>query len=40
MRHYDYMTKGLIVFRDVLYFTSVIAVCLMITHHALQSKRA
>ncbi|RBP35853.1 ABC-2 type transport system permease protein [Roseimicrobium gellanilyticum] len=40
MTHYEYMTKGLLVFRDVLYFVSVIAVCLMITHHALQSKRA
>ncbi|HSI63859.1 MAG TPA: hypothetical protein VLE43_12090, partial [Candidatus Saccharimonadia bacterium] len=40
MRHYDYMAKGLIVFRDVLYFISVIGICLMITHHAIQNKRA
>ncbi len=40
MTHYEYMTKGLLVFRDVLYFVSVIGVCLMITHHAIQNKRA
>lgn len=40
MKHYEYMMKGLLVFRDVLYFMSVIAVCLMITHHGLQGKRA
>jgi ABC-2 type transport system permease protein len=40
MTHYGYMTKGLLVFRDVLYFLSVIAVCLMVTYHALQSRRA
>ncbi|MEZ0274470.1 MAG: ABC transporter permease subunit [Roseimicrobium sp.] len=40
MTHYEYMTKGLLVFRDVLYFISVIGICLMITHHAIQNKRA
>jgi ABC-2 type transport system permease protein len=40
MTHYEYMTKGLLVFRDVLYFFSVIGVCLMITHYAIQNKRA
>lgn len=40
MTHYYDMSKGVLVFRDVLYFLSVITVCLMITHHALQNKRA
>ncbi len=34
------MSKGLLVFRDVLYFLSVIGVCLMITHYAIQSRRS
>jgi ABC-2 type transport system permease protein len=40
LTHFYDMSKGLLVFRDVLYFLSVIFVCLMITHFALQSKRA
>jgi len=40
LNHYYDMSKGLLVFRDILYFLSVIGVCLMVTHVALQSKRA
>lgn len=40
MTHYYDMSKGVLVFRDVLYFLSVITVCLLITHYALQNKRA
>ncbi len=38
--HYGDMSKGLLVMRDVLYFLSVIAVSLLVTHFALQNKRA
>lgn len=40
MDHFYEMTKGIFVFRDVLYFLSVIAISLIITHMALRSKRA
>ncbi len=40
LTHFEDMSKGLLVFRDILYFLSVIAVCLMITHVAIQSRRA
>jgi ABC-2 type transport system permease protein len=40
LTHYYDMSKGLLVFRDVLYFFSVIVVCLMVTHLALQSRRS
>ncbi len=40
LSHFYDMSKGLLVFRDILYFASVITFCLMITHYAIQSKRA
>lgn len=40
LTHFYDMSKGLLVMRDVLYFFSVIGLCLMITHVALQSRRA
>lgn len=40
MDHFYEMTKGIFVFRDVLYFLSVIAISLIITHMALRAKRA
>jgi ABC-2 type transport system permease protein len=40
LTHYYDMSKGLLVFKDVLYFVSVIAVCLMVTHFAIQSRRS
>jgi ABC-2 type transport system permease protein len=40
LTHFYDMSKGLLVFRDLLYFFSVIAVCLMITHYAIQSRRS
>lgn len=40
LSHFYDMSKGLLVFRDLLYFASVITFCLMITHYAIQSKRA
>ena len=40
MDHFYEMSKGIFVFRDVLYFISVIAVSLLITGVGLRSKRA
>jgi len=40
LTHFYDMSKGLLVLRDLLYFGSVIVVCLMITAWALQSKRS
>ncbi|SKA90864.1 ABC-2 type transport system permease protein [Prosthecobacter debontii] len=40
MDHFFEMTKGIFVFRDVLYFISVIVVSLIATHIGLRSKRA
>ncbi len=40
MDHFFELTKGIFVFRDVLYFLSVIAVTLIITNLALRAKRA
>lgn len=40
MDHFYEMTKGIFVFRDVLYFISVIVVSLIATHIGLRSKRA
>ncbi|TDU72937.1 ABC-2 type transport system permease protein [Prosthecobacter fusiformis] len=40
MDHFYEMTKGIFVFRDVLYFLSVIVVALVVTHMGLRSKRA
>ena len=40
MDHFYELTKGIFVFRDVLYFLSVIVVTLFITNQALRSKRA
>ncbi|GAA5143200.1 ABC transporter permease subunit [Prosthecobacter algae] len=40
MDHFFEMTRGIFVLRDVLYFVSVIAVALIITHMGLRSKRA
>ena len=40
MDHFYEMSKGVFVFRDVLYFLSVIAAGLMLTGLALRSKRA
>jgi ABC-2 type transport system permease protein len=40
MDHFYEMSKGIFVFRDVLYFLSVIAVSLLITAAGLRSKRA
>lgn len=38
--HYNDMAKGLIVFRDVLYFVSLISICLFVTFVGLQSRRS
>lgn len=38
--HFYEMTKGIFVFRDVLYFISVIVVALLVTHLGLRAKRA
>jgi ABC-2 type transport system permease protein len=40
LTHFYDMSKGVLLMRDLLYFVSVIVVCLMITGWALQSKRA
>ncbi len=40
MDHFFEMTKGIFVFRDVLYFLSVIVVGLVVTDLGLRSKRA
>jgi ABC-2 type transport system permease protein len=40
LTHFYDMSKGLVLLRDLLYFGSVIAVCLMITGWALQSRRS
>jgi ABC-2 type transport system permease protein len=40
MDHFFEMAKGIFVFRDVLYFLSVIVVALIFTHLGLRSKRA
>jgi ABC-2 type transport system permease protein len=40
LTHYYDMSKGLLVFKDILYFVSFIAVCLMVTHYAIQSRRS
>lgn len=40
MDHFYEMSKGIFVFRDVLYFLSVIVVALLVTHLGLRSKRA
>lgn len=40
MDHFYEMTKGIFVFRDVLYFISVVIVSLFVTHMGLRSKRA
>ncbi len=40
MDHFFEMTKGIFVFRDVLYFISVVAVGLIVTEFGLRSKRA
>lgn len=40
LTHFYDMSKGLLVARDVFYFLSVIVFCLMITHAAIQSRRA
>lgn len=40
MDHFYEMSKGILVFRDVLYFLSVIVVGLIVTHLGLRSKRA
>jgi ABC-2 type transport system permease protein len=40
LTHFYDMSKGLLVLRDLLYFVSVISLCLMVTHYAIQSRRA
>ncbi|MDZ4290125.1 MAG: ABC transporter permease [Prosthecobacter sp.] len=40
MGHFDEMSKGIFVFRDVLYFLSLIVVALVVTYLGLRSKRA
>jgi ABC-2 type transport system permease protein len=40
LTHYYDMSKGLLVFRDILYFASVIFISLMVTHYAIQSRRS
>jgi ABC-2 type transport system permease protein len=40
LTHFYDMSKGVILMRDLLYFLSVIWVCLMVTNWALESKRA
>ena len=40
LTHFYDMSKGVLILRDLLYFVSVIAVCLMVTGWALQSKRS
>jgi hypothetical protein len=40
MTHFYDLSKGVLVLRDLVYFVSIITVCLMVTAVALQSKRA
>ena len=40
LTHYYDMSKGLLVFSDILYFLSVIAICLGVTHFAIQARRS
>lgn len=40
LTHFYDLSKGVLVLRDLLYFASVIVVCLMVTGWALQSKRS
>ena len=40
MSHFLDMTKGVLVFRDILYFLSVIVVSLLVTNIAIRAKRA
>jgi ABC-2 type transport system permease protein len=40
LTHFEDMTKGVVLVRDLLYFGSVITLCLMITAWGLQSKRS
>jgi ABC-2 type transport system permease protein len=40
MTHFYEMSKGLLVFRDILYFLSVIGVSMAVTHYAIQARRA
>jgi len=40
LTHFYDMSKGVVVVKDLLYFLSVITVCLMITSFALQARRA
>jgi ABC-2 type transport system permease protein len=40
MDHFYEMSKGILVFRDVLYFLSVIAIGMIVTYLGLRSKRA
>jgi len=40
MTHFYDLSKGVLVLRDLVYFGSIIAVCLMVTAVALQSKRS
>lgn len=40
LTHFYDMSKGLLVFRDLLYFLSLIGVCLLVTHYAIQARRS
>ena len=40
LTHFYEMSKGLLVFKDLLYFISVIVLCLMVTHYAIQARRS
>jgi ABC-2 type transport system permease protein len=40
MDHFYDMTKGVVYFRDIVYFGSVVAISLLITHLAISSKRS
>jgi ABC-2 type transport system permease protein len=40
LTHYSELSKGLLVFSDVLYFFSVILICLGVTHFVLQARRS
>lgn len=40
LNHYNDMAKGLVVAKDVLYFLSLITVCLFTTHVAIQARRS
>lgn len=40
LNHFYDMSKGLLLMKDVLYFASVITISLMVTHFALESRRA